>query len=262
MSAPMVVNLKDGSVWTRRGALRAGEALYALAGVCDCPEFVMATQAELAECGIAGTAEVLPVPVSTDPKPQPMTPERLVAVAALAAAATPGPWWTETLAEHDGSTSVGIDAGGDNWVVPCQDLDAADAEFIAHARTDVPALLARVAELEKERHSTNEALSKAMEALRPPVIVYRAEHPDSGIVLGTYSNREAAVAHCEALATREGATGLVSWVPDNGDAFSPEELTYFDVEYCDGDDVPCQTCTGYIVTPIEVASEYDAEADE
>ncbi|MFJ6566276.1 hypothetical protein ACIQNU_02560 [Streptomyces sp. NPDC091292] len=92
--------------------------------------------------------------------------------------------------------------------------------------------------------------------------VYRAEHPDSGIVLGTYSTRDAAVEHCEALATREGATGLVSWVPDDGDALSPEELTYFDVECCDGDDVPVQECTGYVVTPLEVAAAYDPDGDE
>lgn len=131
----------------------------------------------------------------------------------------------------------------------------------------------RVAELEAERHSTNEALDDAVKALKTdrdriaeleaaPTFVYRAEHPDSGIVLGTYCNREAAVAHCEALARREGSTGLVSWVPDDGDALSPEELTFFDVEYCDGDDVPVQTCTGYVVTPLEVASGYDEEADE
>jgi hypothetical protein len=132
---------------------------------------------------------------------------------------------------------------------------------------------ARVEELLTERRSTNESVDDAAKALREqrdriaeleaaPTFVYRAEHPDSGIVLGTYSNREAAVAHCESLARREGSTGLVSWVPDDSDALSPEELTFFDVEYCDGDDVPVQTCTGYVVTPLELASEYDEGADE
>lgn len=99
-------------------------------------------------------------------------------------------------------------------------------------------------------------------AAEAPLFVYRAEHPDSGITLGTYSTREAACKHCETVARRKGSTGLVAWVPDNGDALSPEELTFFDVEYCDGDDVPSQTCTGYVVTPLEIASEYDEEADE
>ncbi|MEV8432038.1 hypothetical protein ACWHLZ_27870 [Streptomyces chartreusis] len=77
MSAPLVVNTMDGTVWTRRGALRGGEPLYAPEGVCRCPEFVMATLAELAEHGIAGTAEVLPVPVGTEPQ---LTPERLAEI--------------------------------------------------------------------------------------------------------------------------------------------------------------------------------------
>ncbi|MFI2632573.1 hypothetical protein ACH5A2_19575 [Streptomyces collinus] len=70
MSAPMVVNTKDGTCWTRRGSFRNGEALYAPEGVCSCPEFVMATLAELAEHGIAGSADVLPVPVAPEPQAQ------------------------------------------------------------------------------------------------------------------------------------------------------------------------------------------------
>lgn len=67
MSAPLVVNTKDGMCFTRRGVLRSGEALYALADVRSCPEIVMATLAELAEHGIAGTADVLPVPAGPVP---------------------------------------------------------------------------------------------------------------------------------------------------------------------------------------------------
>lgn len=239
MSAPLVVNTAV-ACWVLRATTRDGVALYALEGACGCPPFVMATEAELAEQGIVGSADVLPMPVS------PVSQSRSI-------------------------------------------LDRArDAIAARMAKDDLRLVLENVvayaAALEAERHSTNEALSDAMversadkltrllaptQALREdepvdeqPLIVYRAEHPDSGIVLGTYSNREAAVAHCEALAGREGATGLVSWVPDDGDAFSPEELTYFDVEYCDGDDVPSQTCTGYVVTPLEIASAYDEEADE
>jgi hypothetical protein len=39
-----------------------GIALYALADVCKCPEYVMATLEELAERGIVGSADALPVP--------------------------------------------------------------------------------------------------------------------------------------------------------------------------------------------------------
>ncbi|MEV5659836.1 hypothetical protein [Streptomyces flaveolus] len=62
MRAPLAVNTADGTCWTRRGALRNGEALYAPEGVCSCPEFVMATLAELAEHGITGSLDALPMP--------------------------------------------------------------------------------------------------------------------------------------------------------------------------------------------------------
>jgi len=68
VSAPLVINLKDGSVWERRAMTAAGVALYALAGSCGCPEYLMASESELAAQGIAGSADVLPVPVG--PKPQ------------------------------------------------------------------------------------------------------------------------------------------------------------------------------------------------
>ncbi|MEW2351487.1 SPOR domain-containing protein [Streptomyces sp. NPDC006684] len=106
-----------------------------------------------------------------------------------------------------------------------------------------------------------DAEARVAELEAAPTLVYRADHSDSGIVLGTYSSREAAATHCETVARREGSTGLVSWVPEDGSHMSPEELTFFDVECCDGDDVPVQTCTGYVVTPVEVASEHDEEAD-
>lgn len=67
MSAPLVVNTRDGVCWTRRTVTPGGIALYAPESVQTCPNFVMATLAELAEHGIAGSADVLPVPVGTAP---------------------------------------------------------------------------------------------------------------------------------------------------------------------------------------------------
>jgi hypothetical protein len=67
VSAPLVVNTTDGTVWTRREGSRGGEALYAPEKCGQCPQFVMATLTELAEHGIAGSADVLPVPVGTAP---------------------------------------------------------------------------------------------------------------------------------------------------------------------------------------------------
>ncbi|MEU1553964.1 hypothetical protein ABZ517_14765 [Streptomyces scabiei] len=162
----------------------------------------------------------------------------------------------------------------------CQLLDPEVAAELKHLREQCESYRLQLNELgrehdllQAERHTTNESLSEAAEQLRvdrdriaeleaAPVTVFRAEHPDSGITLGHYSTIAAAHQHCETLARRDGNTGIVSWVPEDSDPWSPEELTFFDVQYCDGDDVPVQTCTGYVVTPLEAASEYDPDADE
>jgi hypothetical protein len=65
-----MVTTKDGACWTRRTVTEGGLALYALADVCKCPEFVMVTLAELAERGIVGSADVLPMPVGPEPLPR------------------------------------------------------------------------------------------------------------------------------------------------------------------------------------------------
>jgi hypothetical protein len=96
----------------------------------------------------------------TDPKPD------LAAIEARVGAATEGPWECSL---------VGIDAPVDEYVVQTEALadvvcrlnpaeefiegptasPLADAEFIAHARTDVPALVARVRELEEHADHTS-----------------------------------------------------------------------------------------------------------
>ena len=146
---PLVVNTKDGAVWWRRAVTEDGRGLYAADGSCACPEFLLVPLSELATHGIVGSAHVLPVPVG--PVPQELPAERLTEIAARTQAATAGPWCTDRLAESDDSESIGVDAGDDNWIVPCQDLDPADAEFIAHARADVPALLDEIDRLTAQR---------------------------------------------------------------------------------------------------------------
>ncbi|WP_425832633.1 hypothetical protein [Streptomyces fractus] len=84
--------------------------------------------------------------------------------------------------------------------------------------------------------------------------VYRAEHPDSGITLGTYTTAAAAREHCESLLRRELPTVSLDWIQDDEDEGSVAEL----VAAIGEDERP----TGYVVTPVEVASEYDEEADE
>ena len=67
----------------------------------------------------------------TDPR------ETLARIRAQAAAATPGPW--DLIGGGEYVTPVGIMVAPDDGGV-----NGADAEFIAHARTDVPALSAAI----------------------------------------------------------------------------------------------------------------------
>lgn len=96
---------------------------------------------------------------------EPITPERLAEIREREQAATPGPWRT-----HDGFVPAGgyvatVLSGEGNATEPRAWLPTfsndtgspmarnveADAEFMAHAREDVPALLAHIVELEADR---------------------------------------------------------------------------------------------------------------
>lgn len=64
MSAPLVVNTTDGTVWMRREHTVNGAALYAVAGAAPgVPADLMLTFAELEALGITGSADALPMPV-------------------------------------------------------------------------------------------------------------------------------------------------------------------------------------------------------
>ena len=89
-----------------------------------------------------------------------MTPDDLARIEARAAAATEGPWVVETpesVYGHDGgpdwadlrwvSDRATVADDDPPWLGP---VATADAEFIAHARTDVPALVAALREAWQE----------------------------------------------------------------------------------------------------------------
>jgi hypothetical protein len=59
---PLVVNTRDGACWERRAVTSDGHGLYAAAGSCRCPEFLLVPLSELAEHGIVSLADALPVP--------------------------------------------------------------------------------------------------------------------------------------------------------------------------------------------------------
>jgi hypothetical protein len=88
------------------------------------------------------------------PPAEPLSPEWLSEIIARDDAAWAGPWRVITERDQDdcGDTIVGIEGpDADLFVVSDAELAKDDAEFIAHARTDVPALLAEVVRLKTER---------------------------------------------------------------------------------------------------------------
>jgi hypothetical protein len=100
-------------------------------------------------------------------------------------------------------------------------------------------------------YDAEEKATAAAATATPALTVYRASH--DSIVMGLYTTREAAREHCEKALRREvGGKVFLGWVPDDGSELAAEEL-------CIGEDFEC---SGYVVTPLEVASEYDEEADE
>jgi hypothetical protein len=187
----MVVNTSDGTVWLRRAETRGGLALYAPQDVCRCPEFVMATEAELAEHGITGSAYALPVPVGPVLRSELDQARDDVMGACLAR-------WEE---EQDNArlrlALASAKRGRSQLRAQVAELEAQrerrrvrlvalqnDALNMRGTlspngednkvpftlgETLTPAvewLINRVAELEAERHSTNEALDDAVQALR------------------------------------------------------------------------------------------------
>lgn len=131
---PLVVNTKDGVVWQRRAVTAEGRGLYAVTGSCSCPEFLMATLAELAEHGIAGSADVLPMPVGPQPRTLDQVENELTGVSL-------------SLYEEELTTAR---------------LRLA----LKAAKRGRSELRSRVAVLEAERHTTNEALDDAVRELR------------------------------------------------------------------------------------------------
>lgn len=91
---------------------------------------------------------------------KPMSPEYLAEIAARAEAATAGPWCTDGAEIYQGDEYVAYAF----WVGETCRADEADgglldAAFIAHARTDVPALLAEVERLRAALNSATDVIA-------------------------------------------------------------------------------------------------------
>jgi hypothetical protein len=92
------------------------------------------------------------------------------------------------------------------------------------------------------------------------VTVYRASH--DSIVFGLYTTAQAAREHCEAYARREhvGPSELKLWWREDEDTVNqPEEG---EAELIESTAPGYARPTGYVVTPLTVASAYDPEVDE
>lgn len=80
-----------------------------------------------------------------------MTDEEAAAITACADAATPGPWHIDIPAAGPNARSAVVRASDYAMIARCYGVDphafGPNADFIAHARTDIPALLAERAAL-------------------------------------------------------------------------------------------------------------------
>ncbi|MGK5529330.1 hypothetical protein [Streptomyces sp. URMC 129] len=100
-------------------------------------------------------------------------------------------------------------------------------------------------------------ITTATDSNATELVVYRAEHPESGITLGTYTTRAAARQHCTAVALRETPSAHLTWVPEHGGPDAADDLCTWT------DDDPEDVCpTGYVVRPVTVRDTYDEGADE
>lgn len=144
---PLFVNTAGGQCWKRQHVDGDGRGLYALADVVACPAYVLASFAELAELGVVGSADVLPVPVLPEPQ-------------ALSAAEVRLSQYGEQRGTYGSASEKALyhialdlrkELSGqrayEQRLREQHDLDVAELNR----------LRARVAELLAERHSTNEA---------------------------------------------------------------------------------------------------------
>lgn len=159
---PLVVNTKDGVVWQRRAVTAEGRGLYAVTGSCSCPEFLMATLAELAEHGIAGSADVLPMPVGPQQPPSAEVYDDLDGVSLSL-------WDEERTHARTRLALASARRGRRDLRAELYGEQAQHRTTLeqrnAHAK-ELLALRSRVAVLEAERRTTNEALDGLVRELR------------------------------------------------------------------------------------------------
>ncbi len=108
-------------------------------------------------------------------------------------------------------------------------------------RLKVMGLKARVAELEAAQGTA-----------------YRASH--DSIVMGLYRTAAEARKHCEAKVRQEEPDGSILHMSWSADDIGPE--AEYELHITPAETGGLIRGTGYVVTPLEIAAEYDAEADQ
>lgn len=112
-----------------------------------------------------------------------MTPEELEAIKQRVNAATPGPWEADYDPRTDGADQI-VDPQGFTicfMSVPSVSVDFdGDTDFIAHARADVPALVAEVERLRAENTRLVEELSQVRAGFQNYVAMVDDYYDDSG----------------------------------------------------------------------------------
>ena len=105
--------------------------------------------------------------------------ETMVAeIEARAEKATPGPWKPKVVSSCYGTN--GVSAGSCEDVVGMHGASAANCDFIAHAREDVPTLCAMWREAIAERDALRERLAKLESATRSALHWLGPEYFDDG----------------------------------------------------------------------------------
>jgi len=158
------------------------------------------------------------------------------------------------LAEHDAGVRVdGLVEAVARLNAECV-ANAGRALFqggIRHATTCVEALADEI----------REKATPAGATATPTLTVYRASH--DAIVMGLYTTAAAAREHCEAEVRREWSTRVTDlklwWREDEDTVDQPEPG---EMELIESTAPHYSRPTGYVVTPLEVASEYDEEDGE
>ncbi len=298
MSAPLVVNTKDGTCWTRRTVTSGGLALYAPESVRTCPDFVMATLPELAEHGIVGSADALPMPVAEEPQARTILDRARDALSArlskdalrhvlenvISYAASLQARVAEMearLAEYERpadedpiayTLTEKADAAGYPpalpWAhtMPDDDLHEFLGDLVSAAMgrwqhsPEVPdrEVLAAVEKACADWRTPGQGHRSDQTETAPSLTVYRASH--DSIVMGLYTTREAAQTHCEAKVQQEEPAGSILHLSWWADDIGP------DAEY-ELHITPAETGglirgTGYVVTALEFAAAYDPDGDE